>query len=207
MSKLDLVRRLRSTRARAALSLGVVLAIGATGTFASWSDSATVTGTTITTGSLDLKLNIGGLDLDAITNYNDLDLAGMVPGNSVAAIITVKNLGSVPFKWRLDSTATNLPITKDLAAALTYSLFTTTASAVNGTGAAKTCPGTAITGGSGAGLNGTLLSAANGRTLSNLVGSNADKICIQISLPTGASTLLQGAQTDVTLNFTGDQLP
>jgi len=207
MSKLDLARRLRSTRARAGLSLGVVLAIGMTGTFASWSDSASITGTTIVAGSLDLKLNIGASDVDSVTGYNDLDLTGMVPGNSVAAILTVKNAGTVPFKWRLDSTATNTPVGKDLAAALTYSLFSTTASAVNGSGAAKTCPGTAITGGSGTGLNSALLSAANARTLSNVAGSNADKICIQISLPAGASTTLQSAQTDVVLNFTGDQLP
>ena len=51
------VAALRSARSRAALSLGVVLAVGATGTFAAWTDSANLTGTTFTSGTLDVRDN------------------------------------------------------------------------------------------------------------------------------------------------------
>ena len=50
-------RALRSARVRAALSLGVVATVGATGTFAYWTDSVTIAGATFTAASIDLQVN------------------------------------------------------------------------------------------------------------------------------------------------------
>ena len=48
-------RMLASARTRAALSLGVVLAVGATGTFAYWTDAVPITGASFTAGTIDLQ--------------------------------------------------------------------------------------------------------------------------------------------------------
>ena len=73
-----------SARGRAALGLGVVLAVGATHTFAYWTDAVPVTGTTFTSGTIDLKLN----GSDSVSGYTTLSLPAMVPGNSTAGILT-----------------------------------------------------------------------------------------------------------------------
>ena len=84
-------RLLTSARTRAALSLGVVLAVGATGTFAYWTDSATIDGTTFTAGTIDLQVNGANSP-----TYTTLNLATMIPGNSMAGTLVVRNNGNVP---------------------------------------------------------------------------------------------------------------
>src|SRR5690349_443211 len=138
MSKLDLARRFRSTRARALLSLGLVLGTAATGTFAFWTDSATVSGTTISTGSIDLRVNsLTGND----TAYTQLNLSGMVPGNTVAGVITVTNFGNSPFTYYVDASASNAD-TKGLGAALVVKV--TGASSVTGSAPTRSCGGSTL---------------------------------------------------------------
>lgn len=181
---------LRSTRVRAALSLGVVLSIGASGTFAYWTDSVSVTGTTFTAGTIDLKVN----GSDTVTGYTSLNISTMVPGNSVAAVLTVANTGTAPMKYTAATTATNAD-TKDLRSALVVKVTGDTAT--SGSSPATTCAGTALAG-SGTTLNSSLIST--GRLLA--AGTN-EKVCVQVTLPAGANTSLQGATTDVVLTFTG----
>ena len=52
--------RRRTGRIRALLALGVVLGLGSVTTGAYWTDDATITGITISSGKLDLKVD--GLD-------------------------------------------------------------------------------------------------------------------------------------------------
>src|SRR5918995_1169412 len=96
-------RVLTSARTRAALSLGVVLAVGSTGTFAYWTDDVKVSGTTFTAGTLDLQVN----DLNAVTAYTSLNLTTMVPGNSMAGTLVIKNNGNVPLTYTGATVATN----------------------------------------------------------------------------------------------------
>ena len=195
MSKLDLARRLRSTRARAALSLGVVLATAATGTFAFWTDSATVTGTTISSRSIDLRVNnLAGND----TGYTQLNLTGMVPGNSVAGVITVTNFGSSPLKYYVDATASNAD-TKGLGAAL---VVVVTGGTAGGTAPTRTCSGSALAN-TGTSFAANLVASSNPRQLA--VGAS-ETLCIQATLPTGAATTLQNATTNVGFTFNASQL-
>lgn len=192
-------RALKSARIRAALSLGIVLSVASTGTFALWTDSATVSGATITGGTIDLKLKDGTTTnpfVDSITDYATLDIGTMVPGNSVAAVLTVKNGGTAPLTFLASSAATN-PDTKNLAGALVVKATADTAT--SGSGLARTCPGTAIAS-SGASLNGSLLT-----TPIALAPSATTTVCVQLTLPAGASSSLQGATTDATFTFTGTQ--
>ncbi|MCW2792785.1 MAG: hypothetical protein JWO76_1883 [Nocardioides sp.] len=188
-----------SQRVRAALSMGVVLSVAATGTFAFWTDSSTITGTTFTGGSIKLNLKDGtGANPFAhdLTGYASLNLATMVPGNSTAAVITVKNAGTAALTFLASSSATN-PDTLNLAGALVVKV--TADAATGGSGLAVTCPGTAIAS-SGTSLNGSLLT-----TPIALAATTTTTICVQVTLPSGANTSLQGATTNATLTFTGTQ--
>jgi predicted ribosomally synthesized peptide with SipW-like signal peptide len=184
-------RRLASARTRAALSLGVVLAVGATGTFAYWTDSVTVSGTTFTAGTIDLKVN----NADSVSGYTSLNLGNLVPGNSVAGILTIKNSGTAPLKFTAATTATNAD-NKNLRGALVVKVTGDTS--VSGASPAATCAGTALAGWSTT-LNGPLLST--GQQLAP--GGGTQTICVQVTLPANADTALQGATTSVDFSFTG----
>lgn len=181
---------LRSARVRAVLGLGVVLSVGATGTFAFWTDDVVISGTSFTAGTLDLKVN----NLDTVTGYTALNIATMVPGNSTAAVLTIKNNGTAPLKYTAVTTASNLD-TKGLGAALTVKV--TADSAVTSVSPTATCNGTALSG-TGTALNGSLIST--GRLLA---AGASETICVQVKLPDTAVSALQGATTNVGFTFTG----
>jgi predicted ribosomally synthesized peptide with SipW-like signal peptide len=183
-------RTLRSARVRAALGLGVVATVGVTGTFAYWTDNATVSGTTFSTGSIDLKVN----GVDNVTGYTSLTLANMVPGNSVAGVLTIRNNGTAPLKYTALTTATT-PDTKNLRGALVVRV---TDGAVTGTAPAATCGGTVVPG------SGTALNAALVPTGRLLAAGTQETLCVQVTLPPAVTDpTLQGASTAVDLTFTG----
>ncbi len=86
------------------------LLLGATsglGTLAYWNDVETVSGGTVTAGSLDLTVEgvQGPYTLEALQMLN------MAPGESVAAEMTVQNAGSTPFDLELTSTGAGALVT------------------------------------------------------------------------------------------------
>ncbi len=185
--------RRRTGRIRALLALGVVLGLGSVTTGAYWTDDATITGITISSGKLDLKVD----GLDNVTGYTSLNISSMVPGQSVAAVLTVSNAGSVPFTYTATSSATN-PDTKNLAGALTMKV--TGATSVTGASPTATCGGATLPG-TGSTLNGDLLTTQ--RTIAP--GSN-EKLCLQVTLPTAATSSVQDATTAVSLQLTAVQV-
>ena len=188
-------RHRRSVRARAALGLGAVLLIGVNGTYALWSDTVPVTGVTISSGTLDLKVNT----LDSLPAYTDLNLGGMVPGNTVAGILTVRNAGTVPLTYYATAAATNAD-GKGLGAALVVKV--TADSAVTGTAAARTCAGAALAQ-TGTAFAGNLVGAP--ATQRALAVGVSETLCVQATLPSTAASSLQGATTNVSLTFTASQ--
>jgi predicted ribosomally synthesized peptide with SipW-like signal peptide len=190
-AQVSLLGRLGSVRLRALLALGAVGVLGATGsTFAAWSDSASVAGTTFTTGTIDLKVD----GQDNVTGYTALNLTTMVPGNTVAGVLTVSNSGTAPLKYTGATTASNGD-GKGLATALTVKV--TTAAVVTGSSPTATCGGTTVAGG-GIALNGSLV--GTGRLLAPGAG---ETLCVQVTLPGSAASSLQGATTNVSFSFTG----
>jgi predicted ribosomally synthesized peptide with SipW-like signal peptide len=183
-------RGVASARVRAALGLGVVLTVGVTSTFAYWTDSITVSGATITAGTIDLKVNGN----DTVTGFTTLNISTMVPGNSTAAVLTIANTGTAPLKYTGSTTATNAD-GKNLAGALTVKVTGDTAT--SGTAPAVACAGTALAG-AGTTLNGSLLSSGR-----QLAAGASEKVCVQVTLPAAASTSLQGATTSVVVTLTG----
>ena len=179
-----------SVRIRAALGLGVVLSACVTGTFAHWSDATAVSGTTFTAATIDLKVN----GSDAVTGYTTLSISTMVPGNSVAGVLTVTNAGTAALKYTVGSTATDAD-GKNLRGSLVVKV--TGDAAVTGTSPCATCAGSALPG-SQTTLNGPLL--ATGR---QLAAGARETVCVPVTLDANASTTLQGAVSDVVLTFTG----
>ena len=180
----------RSAKLRAVLSLGVVLGIGSIGTFAFWTDSVTVSGTTFTAGTL--VLNVNGSHSPAA--YTSLNITNMVPGNTTAGILTVKNNGTAPLKY-LGSAAATDTAPLGLGAALTVKI--TADAAVTGASPTATCAGTALSG-TGTALNTSFITP--GRLLAP---GATETLCVQVTLPSGASTTLQGGSTAVVFTFTG----
>jgi predicted ribosomally synthesized peptide with SipW-like signal peptide len=183
-------RFLASARTRAALSLGVVLAIGATGTFAHWTDSATIDGTTFTAGTIDLQVN--GPNPPA---YTTLNLPTTVPGNSMAGTLVVKNNGNVPLKYTATSSSAPAVLSGALVVKVTGDPTST------GNAPSMTCGGTALPGAAttlGGATAAPLL--ATGR---KLLPGDSETICVQVSLPANADPSLQGKTSAVSFTFTG----
>jgi hypothetical protein len=188
-------RHARSVRARAALGLGAVLLVGVNGSYALWSDPVPVSGVTISSGTLDLKVNT----LDAVPAYTDLNLTGMVPGNTVAGILTVRNAGTIPLTYYATAAATNAD-GKGRGTALVVKV--TGDAAVTGTVPARTCAGTALAT-TGTAFAGNLVGTPAAQR--SLAVGGSETLCVQATLPTTAASALQGATTTVALTFTASQ--
>lgn len=180
----------RAPWVRVILSSGMLFGIGSAGTFAHWTDQVTVTGVTFTAGTIDLKVN----NQDSVTGYTTLNISNMVPGNSVAGVLTVKNAGTAPLKYTATTAATNAD-GKDLRSGMNVKV--TGDSSVTGSSPSATCSGSALAG-TGTSLNGGLVTT--GRMLSS---NTSETLCIQVTLSSSAASSLQGGTTDVTLTFNG----
>ncbi|WP_338150689.1 signal peptidase I [Rhodococcus qingshengii] len=89
-------------RTRAVLSLGMVLGLGAVGTMAAWSDSATATTGMFSTSSVQLKVD----NQRPAHQFTELKRNSMLPGQSEAGALTVQNTGTANFQWAVSATAT-----------------------------------------------------------------------------------------------------
>ena len=153
-----------------------LLVLGISGTTqARWSDSATITGTDLRTGRLDLTVN----GQDAVSGYAALGVSNLVPGGSSAGVLTVGNAGNVPLDYAVSLTGTDAD-GKGLAAALVTTV--TDADTTTGT----TCGGTPL----GAGTT--------------LAPGATDRICVEVRLPSTAPASLAGAASDLTVTVDGN---
>jgi len=203
-----LLKRLRSARTRAVLTLGVVLGLGSVSTLAYWTDEATVTAGTFTSGTLDVTIN-DALDGQANNGGTTADtgfaLSDMIPGESIARTVKIGNAGSIPFAytakaWNSGGLATGLRWT--VVAGSTAS-NTGTAAAGNRTGSCSsgTTTSSNVTIGTSAGAATTIVTPA--RTIA--VGA-FENVCVIVKLDSGAGNGLQGASAGATITVNGVQL-
>ncbi len=185
-------RRLDRRSLRILLSLGMVVGIGATGTFAAWTDSVAITGTTISTGTIDLKVN----NADTVTTFTTMNISTMVPGNSTAGVLTVSNSGTAPLKYFVHAVASNAD-GKGLGSALGAKV--TADSVVTGASPSATCAGAAL-GNTGTTFGSNLVSSATPRLLAP---GASETLCIQATLSSSAPSTLQNATTNIQFNFSG----
>jgi len=195
---------------RALLSLGIVLGIGATGTLAYFTDDATLTTGSFTSGKLDLTLDQGTSSTTTgqggTLAKTALGIAAMIPGESVAADVVVKNNAGVAFGYKasgkLDAGST-FPTTAPVK--LTFLVYAGTASNT-GTQAAGTrtgsCTGTLVAGAS------TLTTTAQDviTATRTLATDASESICVRVALATDADNTYQDKTATATFVFRAAQL-
>jgi predicted ribosomally synthesized peptide with SipW-like signal peptide len=170
---------------RAIASLGIVLGLGAIGTLAAWSDTATATSGVFSTGSIDLQLNG---DSGSTVGFTTLTKTGMMPGNSVAATLPVKNNGSGPFSYTMAASSTS----SALAQYLKVTVSTGTSNGTACSGGTVIANNVALVSGGSANLIGT------GRSLANGV---SETLCFQVVLDSAAPTAAQNQTVNTSFNF------
>lgn len=161
------------TRTRAVLSLGIVLGLGAVGTLAAWTDSATATSSKFSAGTILLHAN----DTHETSTMTSLAMGNMKPGDSVAGMLPIENRGTVDFSYTaLATTSADLVLAPNLKVAA-YSSATVSNSAV---AAGKICSGTLIN--PAVSLAPTPTSRTMISTPRPLVVGGSESICIQVTL-------------------------
>ncbi len=203
--------RRRSGRVRAMISLAAVavLASGMSvkGTFAFWTDNATVQTGSFTAGTLDITVNgqlAGQSNNGGSTTVATISLGNMVPGESVAVTFPLKNDGSIPLTYTLTGTgAGGLAVTNGLQYSVTFGgPAANTGTADNGNRAGS-CGGTPATDANTTLLTSSAHTFATNRALSS---GATDNVCVVARLNSNAPNALQGASGSATLLFASKQL-
>ena len=191
-----------STARKVIGSLGVVgaaAAVAGMGTFGSFTDSTTAVNTTISSGTVKI-------DLSKASTLS-FDVAGIVPGDSITRVYTMKNVGTTNFGViSMESTPTAASATSPLVTDVFNGLQLSVKScpvAWTRTGPDSapvyTCsnPTTLVTG--PANVTKDLPATAS------LAPNGTDNIAITYSLPTDAGNTFQGKSADLSLVFTATQ--
>ncbi|GAA4124777.1 hypothetical protein GCM10022215_32740 [Nocardioides fonticola] len=169
---------------------------GVSGTWAHWTDSVVVSGTTLTSGTIDLKID----NLDAVTTTT-LSMSAMVPGNTSAQVVTLKNAGTAP----LDYTVAGGLGGTDAAAfssAGAAKLRLVVGGTRSGSGNAATCTGGTVL------LASTSLTSTTSTTLVGtrqgpIASAGTVSMCVELTFDANAPQSLAGTTATVTLTFTG----
>lgn len=187
-------------RVRALLCLGVLATLFVGTTSAYWTDDVQVTGTTLSTATLDI--NVKGGDPQATST---LSMGAMVPGSSSAEVLPVNNVGTAPAKYSMTGGLTGTDAASFSAAASDGLLLTIrSGGTVSGSGSAATCTGgTALV--SGVALTSTTSTTILTRTQTALLAATngSESLCFQVKLADTAPSSLQGKTATATFTVTG----
>lgn len=170
----------------------------ATGSFAFWTDDATITGTTFTAGVLDLQVN--GSDA-YLTSTLGMSGTPMLPGNTSAEVLTVRNNGTVPLKYTLTGGLVGADAAA-FASAAALRLTIVAGGARSGSGNAASCTGgTTIYGPSA--LTATVSTAIIGTRRGPVAAAGTEALCFQITFDAAAASSLQGKTASASFTATG----
>ena len=195
-------RRKRTGRVRAVLTVGLLVGIGAAGTQAFWTDSATLSSSPITSGRLDLMLDGALTGQGGTYTKTSFAIADMIPGEATATSFPVANGGSVALTYTATATASGL-----LPSQMTFQFYLGGTATNTGTAAAGnrngTCTGTLQTG-----APGTLTSTPQAviTPLRQLNAGSQETICIVARLQATAGNAVQGLTTTAELQFSAERL-
>lgn len=186
-------RRRRWVGAVGAVVLAVVV-VTVGGTWAAWTDSVAVGGTSVTGGTLDVTVD----GTNSVTT-SSLSLPAMVPGSTSAQVLTVRNAGTAPLKYAVTasltgggagvlstSTSMRLTVVKDA----TRATGVTGATCSGGTPLASAVALTDVAGTTAVPLRGPL------------APGSSESVCVQLTLALDAPSLLQGVSAGVGLAVT-----
>lgn len=194
-------RRTPSPLTLVALAVAVLAAGGGGVTLGSWNDTATVEGQTFTSGTLDVTVN-GSQDLVS-PGWSAFTLADLAPGESKAAVLTVRNAGSTPFLLSGTGTAAG---DAGLAAAMTTRVVLGGTAGTDTTyPRQETCSGGTQTY-SGA-LPTTSTSVLGTGPAGTVAPAGSVTLCVEATLAASAGNALQGKAWTPTLVLTASQAP
>ncbi len=203
----------RNGRTRAALSL-LALAVVATGasvegTFAAWTDSATVQTGPFSSGTLDITLG-GQLAGPGTTNnpgtWNNTTstLLNMSPGESHAVSFPVRNNGSTPLKYTVTGTGSGaLAVANGMQFAVYFGATASNSGTESGANRVGSCGGATPTDATGTTLTGTAATFATDRALTP---AQSENVCIVARLSSAAPNTLQGQTMTAAFLFHGRQV-
>lgn len=202
-------RRRVTGRVRALLSLGAVaflaIGFGAQGTFAFWTDSATVTTGQFSSGTLDIKLDGALAGNGGITTPPAFTLTNMVPGESLAFAFPVANAGSVGLTYTAAGTASG-----DLAPAMRFTVATgsmsNTGSAAAGTRAGTCTGGTTLASDRTFDAAPVTVTPTARALVAPGAGTSSESICVVVSLPGSTLNEFQGKSLTAGLVFSAKQV-
>lgn len=178
--------------------VGTAAAVAGMGTYGAFTDSTTAE-QSVTAGTVDIDL----LDPTAL----NLAMAGLLPGDSVEKLATLKNTGNsglsaVTLTTSLPVGATPNALTGDSTLGLQLKIescstaWTGTAAPYTCTGSQSVLPASAIIG------NGQARALTN---LTSLTSGNSDFLKLTTSLPSGADNTFQGLTSTIKFDFTATQ--
>jgi predicted ribosomally synthesized peptide with SipW-like signal peptide len=192
------LKRLRSVRLWAVVALAVIVTLGTTGTFAFWTDSATVTTGSYTAGTMDMQFDAsGGVGLDTPYNDSALTWSGFVPGQSAAFALTVKDVGNAAFHYT--ATIKRGGTWTYVDSALTFQFFTGGVTGTPGV-TGSSCGGTAITSALSPTTTEQPFISSRG-----LAAGLSEALCLQVSLSSTAVNGDQGKAGTAVFTFSAAQ--
>ncbi|WP_300539195.1 SipW-dependent-type signal peptide-containing protein [uncultured Nocardioides sp.] len=181
---------------------GVVALVGALGlggglgTQAYWTDQATVTGATVTSGSLDLLVD-GVQGNPSTYTWSSLSMTDMSPGESKAGTVTLSNAGTTPFTVAATATASG-NLDPHVTARVVLSGSATTD---NTYPRQETCSGGTQTFDDTLGNSGkTVISST-----STMAAGGTLVVCVSLTLATNAPNSMQGKSYTPVFTFTATQ--
>ncbi|MBY4570882.1 hypothetical protein ACN95_12745 [Gordonia sihwensis] len=189
------------TRARAIASLGMVFGLGAVGTMAAWSDTATATTGMFSTAAVDVRMDLHG---DRPTHqFASLAKLNLAKGATVAGMLPVNNIGGSDFDYTMKAvSADSGTATYGDANAGTFAQNLKVNVYRGGSSNGTVCSGgTAIATGKALTLGTTDIITTNQRVNKN----TTDNLCFQITLDSNAPNSARMSALSVKFNFAATQ--
>ena len=203
---------LGSVQVRLLLCLGVFAIPAGVGTMAYWTDTATIQGGTIESGTLDLTVGASVEDSGHLPGeggtfeYSQLTIGNLIPGESIARPFVVRNSGSVGFTYNATVATENNELVSG-ADGLMVEVYVDATADNNGTEADGNRSGS-CTGGSlvRSQAVSTSTSSVDLHTIDQNLAADATRTyCARVVLPAAAPNALQGRATSLIIALDAQQ--
>jgi len=187
------------TRARAVAALGMVFGLGAVGTMAAWSDTATATTGMFSTSSVNIQVKLDGDR--PVHNFAGLTTINLARGASTAAMLPVQNTGTADFDYAAKALVAN-DGTADYgnANAGTFGQNLTMTVYRGGSADGSTCSGGTQIGSTTLGIGDHDLVSAQ-----RVDADDQDELCFQVTLDSQAPLEARMSALAIDLQFTATQ--
>jgi predicted ribosomally synthesized peptide with SipW-like signal peptide len=197
-------------RTRALLSLGTLLALGAVGTAAAWTDTAQVDAGAIASGSMDLQVAQttagpwSAVGTDAAYAATHVTISNLTPSEAYAFPLAVRNVGAADFTYTATVRQGASPAWSFVGDPITVQLFAGTANTTDATyPVQQACGGTALAPAATVVVGATTVVTTPRRVNK---GASDSQLCLLVTMVTSADNANQGKQGQLRLDLTATQV-